>query len=476
MKPLTSDSVPCGLVTVTVLLGTVTVSLNNTALNPAVPEFMQAFNSSTVVTSWIIIGFMISMGMTMPVTSFLSQKFSKRSVYLFALTLFLISSIAGALSSSLSEVIAVRITQGIAAGLMIPLSLGLIFEVYPKNKRGRVTGIWGAAVMLAPAVGPVVGGLLLEFYDWPALFIMNIPLVILSLISGFYCLPAAKENNKAQMFDWLGFILVTLGVGILMLALSQLANDKAFIHNWNTELILLAFFCLGLFIHVELRQTEPLLSIRIFAIRCYWLSVLLSVVLFISMFQSFVVFPLLMKNVLGYGAIWTGVALLVTALFTSIFANISGKILDSQGPRTMVFIGLLLSAIATIALGFITPNTSLITIFTLMAIRGIGFGFAYITVTTAGLNAIPEPLVTQGSAMNNIARRVSTSAAIIFITFYFDMRTTQLLSVGTTTALSNLTAINEIFIATGVFMLLAVPFALLLPKPRQIQEEMSLAL
>lgn len=458
------SSTPRWLVVVTVLLGTCTVSLNNSALNPAIPAFMTAFDIGPVTAGWIITGFMISMGMTMPLTGFLSHRFGKKRVYLFGLALFIACSCAGALSTAMPWVIAARCIQGVAGGLMIPLSLALIFEVYPKDQRGRVTGLWGTAVMLAPAVGPAVGGLLLQFFEWPVLFLMNIPVGLLAWLTGVYCLPP-RSDAQARSFDWQGFVLVTLGVGMLLAALSRLTDETALVSPWNIFLIVAALLCLAVFVRVELSKPHPLLSLRIFAIRSYGLSVIVAVAQSIGMFGCILLLPLLMQTVLGYGPAWTGLALLATAVFASAFVNLGGAILDVRGPRNIVLIGLIISALSTMAFGLINEHSSLWLIFALMMARGIGLGLSYMPVTTAGLNAVPEPLVAQGSAMNNISRRVVSSIAVVLASLYIEIRSGQLIDDGV--ASTALAAVNECFVVIGLLILLAVPAALLLPSPAQ---------
>jgi len=460
---------PRWLSVVTVLLGTVTVSLNNSALNPAVPEFMRVFDISPTTASWIITAFLISMGMTMPITGFLSQRFGKRRIYLIGLSLFVCGSTAGALAVNMPWIIAARALQGMAGGLMIPLSLPLLFDLYPKSERGRMTGIWGTAVMLAPAVGPVVGGVLLHFASWPLLFVMNIPTGIIGLVVGAYCLPKESERTL-QPFDLKGFLLVTTGVGVLLVALSRMTEVTALVHPFNLSLIAGAVLCLVLFVRHELQHDSPLLNLRIFAIRHYSISIAIVVAQSVSMFSSMVMLPLLMQPVLGYSPMWTGVALLATAVCASAFVNIGGNALDRNGARGIVSFGLLCSASASLAFGFVTEYATQWLIIMLMMIRGIGVGLSYMPATTAGLNTIPEHLVAQGSAMNNILRRITSSMAVVLVSLYFEVRSAALTAAGETALHSQVSAIQEIFLSTGVLLLAVIPLALCFPKPNPVVE------
>ncbi|SDT09779.1 drug resistance transporter, EmrB/QacA subfamily [Pseudomonas asplenii] len=435
-----------------VLLGTLTVSLSNSSLNPALPAFMSVFGIGPLLATWIVAGFMTSMGMTMPLTSFLSQRLGRKRLYLGGVALFVGASLLGAVADSISLVITARVVQGIASGLMIPLSLAIIFSVYAKPERGRVTGLWSAAVMLAPALGPLCGSLLLEWFSWRSLFLMNVPIGLLALVLGVVVLPDSEPAER-QPFDLAGYLLIAAGIGLLMVSISGLRHATTLLDPLDLGLLLAGLGCLAAFVRVELSRKAPLLNLRIFALRGYRLSVVIAVVQSVGMFECLVLLPLLVQVVLGYSAIWTGLALLCTAAFASLFGQMGGRILDRHGPRTVVTCGLLLTGLSTLALGLLKADAEIAVVFGLMMVRGAGLGLSYMPVTTAGLNALPEPMVTQGAAMNNISRRLVASLAIVIASLWLEWR------VGAAGEATSPAAISEVFIATGILILLALPCA-----------------
>jgi EmrB/QacA subfamily drug resistance transporter len=444
---------PRWLVVVNVLLGTLTVSLNNSSLNPALPAFMDAFAIGPLMATWIVAAFMVSMGMCMPLTSFLSQRVGRKRLYLCGVGLFIGGSLLGAMANSIALVIAARVVQGIASGLMIPLSLAIIFSVYAKGERGRVTGLWGAAVMLAPALGPLCGSLLLEGFGWRSLFLMNVPIGVLALVLGIGILPASAAAER-KPFDLAGYLLIATGIGLLMIAIGRLRDAQALLDPLNLGMLLVAILCLVAFVRLELRRSAPLLDLRLFALRSYRLSVIIAVVQAVGMFESLVLLPLLVQLVLGHSAIWTGLVLLGTAVFASLFGHVGGRLLDRHGPRGVVSCGLLLTGVATLALGLLGAQASIGLVFVLMMVRGAGLGLSYMPATTAGLNALPETMVTQGAAMNNISRRLLSSLALVLASLWLEWRfTAEAGGAGT------LAAISEVFLATGILILLAVPCA-----------------
>ncbi|KPW68276.1 YhcA [Pseudomonas syringae pv. broussonetiae] len=447
-----SLNVPRRWVVFNVLLGTLTVSLSNSSLNPALPTFMEAFQVGPLLATWIVAGFMTSMGMTMPLTSFLSQRIGRKRLYLWGVALFIGGSLLGALANSIALVITARVVQGIASGLMIPLSLAIIFSVYEKHERGRMTGLWSAAVMLAPALGPLCGSLMLEWFSWRSLFLMNVPIGLLALLLGVGMLPDSEPVER-KPFDLIGYLLVASGIGLLMIAISRMHHAQALLDPFNQGMVLVAVACLIAFVRVELSRKAPLLNLRLFNLRGYRLSVIVAVVQSVGMFECLVLLPLLVQTVLGYNPIWTGLALLCTAAFASLFGQWGGKALDRHGPRTVVAIGLLLTGASTLALGMLKADTAIGVLFVLMMIRGAGLGLSYMPVTTAGLNALPEPMVTQGAAMNNISRRLVASLAIVIASLWLEFR------LNTAGPAATPSAINEVFIATGLLILLALPCA-----------------
>ncbi|MEK1912287.1 MAG: DHA2 family efflux MFS transporter permease subunit [Pseudomonas chlororaphis] len=467
-----SFKAPRAWVVVNVLLGTMTVSLNNSSLNPALPAFMQAFAIGPLMATWIVAAFMTSMGMTMPLTSFLSQRLGRRRLYLWGVALFIGGSLLGALADSIALVIAARVVQGIASGLMIPLSLAIIFSVYAKDERGRVTGLWGAAVMLAPAVGPLCGSLLLEWFSWRSLFLMNVPIGVVALLMGLAVLPASEPAER-KPFDLAGYLLIASGIGLLMIAISRLHHAAALANPLNLGLLLVALLCLAAFVRLELRREAPLLNLRIFALRGYRLSVIIAVVQSVGMFECLVLLPLLVQTVLGYGAIWTGLALLCTAVFASLFGRMGGSALDRHGPRRVVSIGLLLTGLSTLALGLLPANAAIGLVFALMMLRGAGLGLSYMPVTTAGLNALPEPMVTQGAAMNNISRRLVSSLGIVIASLWLEFR---LVDGGVQAQAGLSSAISEVFVVTGLLILLALPCAWRFPLSDETAEAVPGAL
>ncbi|OIJ11354.1 MFS transporter [Anaerobacillus alkalilacustris] len=458
------------LVVIAVLLGTFTIILNNSMLNPAVPHLMNIFGADAVSTGWVITIFMVTMGITMPLTGYLGDKYGKKQLYLIGLFIFLAGSILGSTSWDLSSLIFFRGMQGVAGGLMMPLSMALIFEVFPKYERGLAVGIWGIAAMMAPTVGPTIGGFIIETGPWQWLFLVNVPTGIIGLIIGSMYL---KNTNKVEgiSFDKWGFVTVTAGVGTILFALGKVSTLQHLSDPFNIGLIVFGVLSLLLFIRIENRTKQPLLDLSIFKNRAFTYSVWISISTSIALFGGIFLIPLLIQHVYGLNAIITGLIFLPAALFSGIFMTIGGRILDQKGPLLVVTSGLVVTAICTMMLGFTTKDTSLVVIFLLMAMRGIGQGLSTMPATTAGMNAIPDQFVSRGSAMNNVFRQMSSALVIVFISIFYEVRRAHVFPMVGTLEEASLQAINEGFVILGVIAIVTVPLGWLLGKEAEKQEK-----
>ncbi|WP_368505859.1 MDR family MFS transporter [Alkalihalophilus sp. As8PL] len=450
------------MVVIAVLLGSFTMILNNSMLNPAIPKLMEVFDSDAVSTGWVITIFMVTMGMTVPVTGYLGDRFGKKKLYCIGLAIFVLGSVLGSFSWNLSSLIIFRGLQGIGGGIMMPLSMALIFEAFPRNERGMATGVWGIAAMMAPTIGPTVGGILLETTSWHYLFWCNVPIGLLGLWFAFKYLPMTASNKKVH-FDLWGFVTVTAGVGAILLALGRMSELAHLLMPLNIGLVFSGVILLLSFIEIEKRVDQPLLDLSLFRVPAYTYSVIIAGTTSISLFAGIFLIPLLIQQVYGLSAIMTGLIFLPSALLTGLFMTIGGRILDRKGAGGIVTTGLLILSIGTFALGFLTLETSLLFIFTMMAIRGVGTGFSTMPATTTGMNAIPDRLISRGSAMNNVMRQMSSALGIVFISIYYEVRRGQLVG-AISIEEASLKAINEGFIVVGLITALSIPAAYFLEK------------
>ncbi|MYL35741.1 DHA2 family efflux MFS transporter permease subunit [Pontibacillus yanchengensis] len=458
------------LVVVSVLFGTFTVILNNSMLNPTLPRFIKIFNSDAVSVGWMLTIFMVAMGMTMPLTGFLGDRFGKKKVYISGLIIFMVGSISGSLSPSLGLVILSRAIQGIAGGLMMPIAMALIFNAFPKNERGLAVGIYGVAAMVAPAIGPTVGGVIIQYFAWPFLFLFNIPFGIIGIILSTKFLKETETNPELK-FDYIGFVLVTAGVGSVLYALGRGKTLEALTQWSNIALIVGGIVAIIAFVRFEDKQQQPLLNLSVFKVPTYAISTIVTGSASIGLFSGIFLLPLLIQEVYGLSEVLTGLLFLPAAAASGIFMSVGGRILDKKGPKWVIPIGLLILASATTGLGFIGLSTPYWVILALNAVRGMGLGFSNMPATTAGMNAIPEHLVAQGSAMNNVLRQIASSLGIVFFSVYYETRRVQIAAGQPNMTEATLQTLNEAFLVSTALVLIALPFSFFMKGVQDDEED-----
>jgi len=460
------------LVVASVLFGTFTVILNNSMLNPTLPTFMEMFQVDAVAVSWILTIYMVATGMTMPLTGFLGDRYGKKRTYIAGLIIFMAGSLGTAMSPNLSMIIIFRAIQGMAGGLMMPIAMALIFHAFPRNERGLAVGIYGVAAMVAPAIGPTVGGVIIQYFTWPFLFLFNIPFALLGVIFSLIYLKPTERNPKLK-FDYIGFILITFGIGAILYVLGRGSTLELLLSPFSLILLIGGVLLVIGFVFYEQTVEQPLLDLSIFKISTYRISILITATASIGLFSGIFLLPLLIQQVYHLSEVQTGLLFLPSALVSGVFMTIGGRILDKRGPKLVIPTGLFVLGIFTLLLGFNKMTTSFWVILALNAIRSAGLGMSNMPATTAGMNAIPDSKVAEGSAMNNIIRQVAASFGIVFFSIYYEVRRAQLFALHEDWSIeaSTLQAINESFLIAGIFILIVAPSGYFLKGVKQLAED-----
>jgi len=445
------------LVLMAVMLGTFSVSLNNSALNLAVAELMVTFETGAVEAGWVVTLFLLAMAMTMPLSGFLADRHGRRRLYLVGLTLFLMGSLVGALASGLSGVLVARGVQGIAAGLMIPLSLPLLYGAFGEGERGRVTGLWGAAAMIAPALGPPLGGLLLELGHWQWLFIMNLPSALVALVLAYRYLPASTTCRQRR-FDWPGFVLITFGMLLLMLALGGIGGVRDLRDPVVVAGLAGGVTALVVFVLVQRRVAYPLLDLGIFRRPRFAVSVVIACAQAVATFGCLLLVPLWMQ-VQGHSAWLAGLVFLPAALASAVISPMAGRWIDRRSPLLLLTTGLVLTAASLAGFSLLGPAVPLGLVVMLMAARGLGLGLSYLPATALGLQALPSSRHASASAQSNIARRLTSALGVVALSVFYELRSVSLRLDGMSTSAAGLSALAEAFAVLALIVLAVVPLA-----------------
>lgn len=398
---------------VVLLMGAFLTILNQTLLVTALPKIIEDLHVSAYDAQWLITSFMLINGILIPASAYLLHQIESRKLYLIAMGSFILGTIICALSTTFSHLLLGRIIQAIGSGVMIPLVQTLMFLVFPANRRGEAMGLVGIVIAFSPAIGPTLAGWIVDVYHWRYLFYFVFPLAVINLFLAFYLLKNVIPLTKPKL-DILSFVLSCIGLGSLLYGIS-LAGDT----GWSNSIVwitcVIGIVILLMFSLRQLRLKEPLLELRVFKSRTFAVTTVIVSIIFMTMIGSEILLPIFTQKILGYSALQSGLVLLPGAIVLGIISPISGKIFDKYGIRTLTIVGMTILLIGTFPFMFLTNETTIWWLIFFYMLRMVGMGLTMMPLATAGINALPQKLVSHGTAANNTVRQVfaSLGAAIM---------------------------------------------------------------
>ena len=395
------------LLVMVLLIGTFCTVLNQTLLTTAFPTLMDAFDISASDVQWLTTGFLLVNGIMIPITAWLINKFSSRSLYLTAMSIFLAGTIACFAAPNFSTLLIGRLVQAAGVGISMPLLQNIMLSIFPPEKRGSAMGMSGIVIGLAPALGPTLSGWIIDHYTWRDLFGMVIPIVILVLVLAFFLMKSVIQLSNPSI-DVLSAFLSTVGFGSLLYGFSSVGND-----GWGSSKVIsflvIGVFVIGLFVWRQLHLEHPFLELRVFKSPTFTIAAILSGVVNMAMVGAEMVLPLYIQNIRGESAFHSGLMLLPGALIMGLMMPITGAIFDKHGAKRLAISGMLILTAATLPFAFLTQETPIVMIVILYAIRMFGISMVMMPVTTSGMNALPMNLISHGTAVNNTFRQVASS-------------------------------------------------------------------
>jgi DHA2 family multidrug resistance protein len=415
--PTTDDPTYKWKVLASVVFGLFVVILDTTVVNVALKTLQQQYNVSTNEAQWVISLYTLALGIATPLSGFLGEKFGIKKIYVGALALFVLGSVLCGVaiieSTNLTFLIAARAIQGFGGGLGLPLGTAMLFGAFPPKERGVALGIFGIALVFAPATGPLLGGWLVDSNLLPWIFFVNLPigLIGIALASAFL---RDRKSDRPLKADYLGILLSTIGFGSILYGASIAGQQGG--GGWTDPQTLTAFAigvaALAIFVVVELRNKEPLLDLRLFKIRTFTVANIVGWVGIIALFGAEFLLPLYLQILRGKSAFDTGLFLLPLAITSGLVTPIAGRIADKLGPRLPLALGFGLIAFNTWQLRDIKLDTDLNWITFLLIVRGIGFGLVIQNSIVAALSDVPGRLTARATSLVNATRQTIQSIGV----------------------------------------------------------------
>jgi EmrB/QacA subfamily drug resistance transporter len=394
-----------------VLGGSIMTILDATVVNVAISTLQADFAvRSYSDIAWVVTAYTLAQGAVIPMTGWVTDRYGTKRVYLITLVLFTAASAACGAAQNLPMLIGFRILQGIGGGMLMPIGLTIILRTWGPAQMGRVMGIFGVPTLLAPAMGPVLGGWFVQDFTWRLIFFINVPIGVVSVIAAQRWLRETPYERKLRL-DVLGLFTAVPAVCALMYGV-----DRSTDLGWGAPLVVFMLSASALlfivFVRRQLTADEPLLHIRLFKDATFSWSVVLSFVMVTALFGVMYLLPLYFQQVRGYGALATGLLLMPQAVTAAVLMPVSGSLADRFGPRYVVGFGLLVLFVSSIMLAQIHPDTSVAFIVLIMSLRGVAMGFAMMPGMAAGLARIPRESSSRASSITNTVQRAGSSVAI----------------------------------------------------------------
>ena len=391
------------------IVGTVMVVLDSTIVNVALPRMAEALDAGDSI-EWVVSAYLLAVAVAMPVTGWLGARFGHKPVYVASLAVFTVASVACALAPNLPLLVVARIGQGLGGGVLLPVGMVIGLKMFPREEHGRAMGIWGLAAMGAPAIGPTLGGWLVDTVSWHWLFLINVPLGVVAVITGLRLLPEV-DGERLEPFDALGFVSGAGGLALLVLGLSE-GNRWGWSSTATLGCLGVGLAALVVFVWQEMRTDAPMLDLRMFRNGTFSLAFGISFFVVASQFTRLVFVPLNLQTVRGYSALAVGLMLLPAALATAIFINIGGWWADRVGARRPVIVGVAMASVAMFLLAAFGLRGSLWVIGVLLVFLGIGVGLQTSPATVAAMDTLSSEMMGQGSAMRNLSAQIAGAVAI----------------------------------------------------------------
>ena len=431
--------------------------MDTTIVNVALPALGRELHTSSTALDAVVVGYLISLAAIIPASGWLGDRWGTRRMFLLALALFSAASALCGLAPSFPLLVGFRVLQGIGGGALTPIGIAMLYRTFPPAQRIQVSRILIIPTVLAPATGPVLGGLLVVQLSWRWVFFVNVPIGIATLLFGLLFLHEHREP-AAGRFDLAGFLLAGIGLALVTYALSE--GPFA---GWTSPSILssaiVGLLVLAVFTIVELRTREPMLDLRLFGDRLFRSSSLVTMFSSAGFLGTLFAAPLFLQEARGASALTSGLTTFPEALGVVLSTQIVARLYPRVGPRRLMAAGLTGVAIVMSLLSLMGSDTSLWLMRVLMFLIGAGMAYAMQPAQVAAFATISSASTGRASALNNAQRQVGAALGVAVLSSVISaMGATRLSATGAT--IPNLVAYHAAFFAAAALELIAVGWAL----------------
>ncbi|WP_035785158.1 MDR family MFS transporter [Jeotgalicoccus psychrophilus] len=384
---------------VALIIGAFFAILNETLLNIALTTLMAEFDITLSTVQWVATGFMLVMAIVIPVSPLLMGWFTTRQLFIGTMVTFFIGTVVAALAPTFGVLLLGRMIQAIGTGLIMPIMFNVFLLIYPPHKRGKIMGIVGLVIMFAPAIGPTLSGIIVEYFGWRFLFIFVMPFTIFSILFALKYLVNITEMTKPKI-DWISIVFSTIGLGSTIYGFSHAGESaNGFMTPSVFIPIIIGVIAISLFVFRQLKLDEPLMDLRVFKFPMFSHAVVLFVIIIMVMFASELILPVFMQGPMGLTAAAAGLLLLPGSLLNGIMSPFMGALFDKVGPKVMMIPATIILAVTMFMFSNLSAETPEWVIIVGFMLIMLSVSATMMPAETNGLNQLPKHLYTHGTAV-----------------------------------------------------------------------------
>ena len=418
------------------VFGTFVTVLNQTVVSPALPSIMSEMSVDAATAQWLTTGFTLVNAIMVPITAFLTDRFTTRRLFLTSMILFTCGTALAAWGPSFPVLLGGRLVQAAGAGILMPLVMTVLMWTFPVDRRGTAMGVFGIVIAFAPAAGPTVAGIIIDQANWHVMFWIIAVLCLVVIFFAGAVLERGGETNKDVTLDVPSVILSTIGFGGLLYGLSAIGSYG--VTADSAAGVVIGAVALVFFFRRQLRMEHPMLQVRVLANRKFLIATIIVMLVQGALLAGGILLPILLQSYMGFSATTSGLVLLPGAIIMGAMGPVAGRLFDKHGPRVLAVTGTGILALTTSAFIFMGPGTGLVTLTVIYTVRLFSLSLVNMPISTWGMNALPDKLVNHGTSVQNTFRQVAGSLGTAII-------------VSTSTAVQNAVAGSTDATTAGVF-------------------------
>lgn len=395
------------------VFGTFVTVLNQTVVAPALPSVMTEMSVDASMAQWLTTGFTLVNAIMIPITAFLTDRFTTKRLFLVSMVIFTLGSFLAGWGPSFVVLLLGRLVQAAGAGILMPLVMTVLMWTFPVDKRGTAMGLFGIVIAFGPAIGPTVAGVIIDRYTWHDMFYIITALSAVVVLIGAFVLQKGGETKTDVTLDVPSVILSSLGFGGLLYGLSTIGS-----YGLRADAIagtLVGAVALVFFFRRQLKMEKPMLQVRVLQNRKFLIATIIGMLVQGALLAAGILVPIYLQSLMGYSATVSGLVLLPGAIIMGAMGPIAGRLFDKHGPRVLALVGMGVLTLTTFCFAFLSTETGIITLTLLYTVRLFSLSLVNMPITTWGMNALDNELVNHGTSVNNTFRQVAGSLGTAII-------------------------------------------------------------